>query len=110
MRTTPAAWPFAGRAVHHLFDRIERVEKPVILVVHAVVPAAELDTAVETLAASLVELPAEAVGLAKLTIDLCDAVERGSGRDIERIANSLLLPSPEYKQRVEAFKARRRGE
>jgi enoyl-CoA hydratase/carnithine racemase len=78
--------------------------------VHAVVPAAELDRTVEALAASLAELPAEAVGLAKLTIDLCDALERGSGRDVERIANSLLMPSQEHKQRVEAFKSRRRGE
>jgi enoyl-CoA hydratase/carnithine racemase len=78
--------------------------------VHAVVPAAELDGAVEALAASLAALPAESVGLAKLTIDLCDAVERGSGRDIERIANSLLMPSAEHRQRVEAFKSRRRGE
>lgn len=78
--------------------------------VHAVVPPAELDSAVDALARSLAELPAEALGLAKLTIDLCAASDRASGRDIERVANSLLMPSHEHRQRVDAFRSRRRGE
>jgi hypothetical protein len=41
-------------------------------------------------ARSLAELEPDAVGLAKLTIDLCTAEDREKTRHIERIANTAL--------------------
>ena len=109
-RTTRLVGPAWARWLVLAGQRVDAATAQRIGLVHAVVPADELDSAVDALAASLAELPADAVGLAKLTIDLCAASDRASGRDVERIANSLLMPSAEHKQRVEAFRSRRRGE
>ena len=89
----------AGRAV----DASKALQ---IGLVHDVYPAENFEAAVDQFMLELVRRPQEAMALAKLSIDLCDLVDRNSGRDIERIANSILMPSAEHRNRLEAIKTR----
>lgn len=74
--------------------------------VHAVHPDAELVAAVRALTDSLVALSGEALGLAKLGISAAASADRASARDVDRMANTLLLTSPEHKAKMEAFGSR----
>jgi len=74
--------------------------------VHAVYPPDSFSDEVAAFVGHLAALPGEAVGLAKLTIDLADRLDRASGRDLERVANSTLMTSQLHRSRVEALKKR----
>jgi enoyl-CoA hydratase/carnithine racemase len=71
--------------------------------VHAVHPEAEFAAAVQSFAADLAGLSGEAMGLAKLGVAAAGRGDRASARDFDRVANTLLLATPEHKARVEAF-------
>lgn len=77
--------------------------------VHAVHPEARFAEAVREFARSLVALSPQALGLAKIAIDAAVTADRASARDIDRVANTLLLASEEHQQRMAAFAARGRG-
>jgi enoyl-CoA hydratase/carnithine racemase len=77
--------------------------------VHEVVPDGELEERVDLLVGHLASLPRDAVGLAKLAIDTCERLDRGSARDVERIVNSLLVPSEEHAARLAKLRSDRRG-
>jgi enoyl-CoA hydratase len=77
--------------------------------VQAVHPLARFDQEVARFADRLAGLPPEALGLTKLAITLCDPVDRSASRDIERLANSLLLPGEEHRARVRELKERISG-
>lgn len=79
--------------------------------VHEVCPAEELHDRVDAFAGQLAALPREAVGVAKLTIDLCTGADPASARHIEHTANAVLAFGDEHKRRVTAFNERnkRRG-
>jgi enoyl-CoA hydratase/carnithine racemase len=68
--------------------------------IHEMTEAHELDARVASLVRDLVGIPKEAAGLAKLAIDACESLDRATGRDVERIVNSLLVPSDEHKRRL----------
>ena len=55
----------------------------------------------------MARLPQEAVGLAKLAIDAAASIDRGSARDFDRLANSVLTESDDYKQRLQAMMQRK---
>jgi enoyl-CoA hydratase len=74
--------------------------------VHAVHPDEGFSAAVGELAASLVALSAEALGLAKLGIAAAARGDRASARDFDRVANTLLITTPEHRARIEAFSNR----
>ena len=74
--------------------------------VHAVHPVADLPAAVQEFAASLVALSGEALGLAKLGVAAAASADRASARDYDRLANTLLLKTPEHQARIEAFSKR----
>lgn len=65
--------------------------------VHEVYPREGFHDAVAALAEDLVKIPAEALGLEKLALDLCGDVDRATGRQLERIANTHLMLSGEYR-------------
>jgi enoyl-CoA hydratase len=71
--------------------------------VHAVYPAETFDARVQAFAQELVALPRQAMGLSKLAIDASATVDRGTARDIERIVNTVLVSSDEFRARVAAF-------
>lgn len=74
--------------------------------VHEVYPADSFDQKVEEFAASLVEFSAEALALAKLTIDASVSADSATARDIDRIANTILMGSPDHAAKVAAFQRR----
>ena len=106
-RTVGPAWArwlaLAGRSV-------DAARALAIGLVHEVTPADALDERVESLIRDLVAIPADAAGLAKLAIDTCERLDRSAGRDVERIANSLLVPSEEHARRLAALRSRGRSE
>jgi enoyl-CoA hydratase len=48
----------------------------------------------------LTALPREAVGLSKLAIDASDATDRATARQFERLANTRLILSPDFRRRA----------
>ncbi|MCU1646115.1 MAG: acyl-CoA hydratase [Nocardia sp.] len=79
--------------------------------VHDVYPADEFHDRVHEFAVGLTRLPREALGLAKIAINMCANTDPATARDVERLTNNVLVYGQEYKQRVAAFKehsARRR--
>ncbi len=71
--------------------------------VHEVHPAAELDAAATALAQRLAAMPREALGLAKVAIDAAADVDRRTARDFDRIVQTLLFSSADYRDRVDRF-------
>lgn len=59
--------------------------------VQAVWPSAEFEGRVWDFCQTLVGKPADALGVAKLAIDLCKDLDRSGGRTVERIANTPLV-------------------
>ena len=74
--------------------------------VQAVYPAAEFQTRARAFCERLASFPREAVGLAKLAIDAAEHGDRRTARDFDRLAQTLLLTGPEYRQKIDAFLSR----
>jgi enoyl-CoA hydratase/carnithine racemase len=74
--------------------------------VHEVYPDAEFHDRVHAFARHLAGLPRQAVGIAKLAVDLCENTDPTSARQVEQIANAVLAFGDEHKQRVAEFNER----
>lgn len=77
--------------------------------VHALYPEAEFDTKVMAFCNHLAVQPPEAVSAAKLAIGLVADLGPGQARDVERLANSLLVSGDEYGRLVADMRARLGG-
>jgi enoyl-CoA hydratase/carnithine racemase len=75
--------------------------------VHDVLPVEGFHEAVAALVADVIRLPAEALGLEKLAIDMAADVDRATGRNLERLANTHLMLSGEYRGDASAERRRR---
>ncbi|HEX5587005.1 MAG TPA: enoyl-CoA hydratase/isomerase family protein [Acidimicrobiia bacterium] len=84
-------------------ERIDAETARRIGLVHDVYPAAEFPERVHAFAQRLAGMPREALGLAKLAIGTADTVDRRTAREIDRLAQSLLFLSDDFKDRVNAF-------
>ncbi|HET6950205.1 MAG TPA: enoyl-CoA hydratase/isomerase family protein [Acidimicrobiales bacterium] len=73
--------------------------------VHDVYPTEEFEERVRAFAHELIALPAEALGVAKLAVDLAADVDRTSQRHIDRLANTSLMQSDEFRQRTARFRS-----
>jgi enoyl-CoA hydratase len=83
----------AGRSVDaHQAERIG--------LVHEVFPAEGFHEAVLARIREIVALPAEALGAAKLAVDLVAGTDRGTARDIERLTNTHLVLADGWPDRV----------
>jgi enoyl-CoA hydratase/carnithine racemase len=71
--------------------------------VHAVYPAAEFAEQARAFAVKLAGQPREALGVAKVAIDIAASVDRRTARDFDRFAQTTLFMSQEYQDRVRAF-------
>ena len=71
--------------------------------VQAVYPAAKFDEAVTAFAKRLAAMPREALGLAKVAIDTAAEVDRRTARELDRLAQTLLFQSAEYRAKVDQF-------
>jgi enoyl-CoA hydratase/carnithine racemase len=74
--------------------------------VHDVFPDDELDASVTAFARGLIEIPVEALGVAKLTVDLCADLDRTGQRHLERIVNTRLTTLDEFVARSARFRRR----
>jgi enoyl-CoA hydratase len=74
--------------------------------VHAVHADDELAPAAQAFALRLAGLPGEAVGVAKMAIDAAAEVDRRTAREVDRLAQTALMTSRDYLDRVAAFNAR----
>ena len=75
--------------------------------VHAVYPAESFRERVTAFARKLAALPTEAAGVAKTAVDIAASVDRGTAREFDRYANTVLLTSDEHQSKLEAFKNRK---
>tara|TARA_B110000211_G_scaffold125371_2_gene144386 strand:+ start:13767 stop:14540 length:774 start_codon:yes stop_codon:yes gene_type:complete len=71
--------------------------------VHEIYPNESFQEDCQTFARHLTSLPREVLGAAKLTIELCQDLDRASARNIERLANTPLSQSREHLELVNAF-------
>jgi enoyl-CoA hydratase len=71
--------------------------------VHEVLPQEGFEAAVDQLVREIVTLPGEALGLAKLTVDMCADSDRTTGRNVERLANTQLMMSTDFSDRIGSF-------
>jgi enoyl-CoA hydratase/carnithine racemase len=74
--------------------------------VQAVYPADGFPARARAFCERLASFPREAVGLAKLAIDAAEHGDRRTARDVDRLAQTLLLTGPEYRQKIDAFLSR----
>lgn len=74
--------------------------------VHRVLPEEGFHEAVDAWVRKLIGLSPEALGLAKITIDAARDSDRRTARHVDRMANTMLLQTQEYLDKVAAFAAR----
>lgn len=72
--------------------------------VHDVYPSSDFHDRVHEFARKLVALPREALGVAKLAIDICANTDPATARNVERLANTALVFGDEYQRRLATFK------
>ena len=71
--------------------------------VQAVYPAAAFDEAVTAFAKKLAAMPREALGVSKIAIDTAAEVDRRTARELDRMAQTLLFQSEEYRAKLQQF-------
>jgi enoyl-CoA hydratase/carnithine racemase len=71
--------------------------------VHHVFPEASFHADVQAWVRKLTSLSAEAIGLAKITIDAAVDADRRTARHVDRMANTMLLQTTEHLEKIEAF-------
>lgn len=71
--------------------------------VHEVLPAEGFHERVHDLVREIVALPMEALGVAKMAIDMSADVDPTTARRVERLANTSLTQSQEFKERLAGF-------
>lgn len=74
--------------------------------VHEVYPEDGFHERVHDFAQHLASLPRQAVGIAKLAVDVCANSDLASARQVEQIANAVLAFGDEHKDRVRKFNQR----
>jgi enoyl-CoA hydratase len=74
--------------------------------VHHIFPDETFHADVQAWVRKLIGLSGEALGLAKITIDAAVDSDRRSARHIDRMANTMLLQTPEHLAAIEAFSSR----
>ena len=84
-------------------ETIDADEAKRIGLVHDVFPLETFQDKVRDYALKLCSMPREAMGLAKVTIDAANTIDRRSARELDRMAQTTLFMSSEYKDRVNAF-------
>ena len=74
--------------------------------VHAVYPDDEFETRVMEFCQRLADQPQEMMALTKLSIELAADVQAAQGRNVERLANSILVSGSEHERMLGAMRER----
>jgi len=102
-RLTRLVGPHWAKWLAMACERVDAEQAMAMGLAHAVYPAAEFPDRVASFAQRLAAMPREAVGLAKAAIDTAASVDRRSAREFDRLAQSLLFTSDDFRDRVDAF-------
>jgi enoyl-CoA hydratase/carnithine racemase len=102
-RLTRLVGPHWARWLAMACEPVDAHQAMAIGLVHAVYPAEEFAGRVKAFAQKLAAMPREAVGVAKVAIDMADSVDRANSRVFDRFAQTVLFMSDDFKQRVNAF-------
>lgn len=102
-RLTRLVGPHWARWLVMAGERVDAHQATAIGLVHAVYGTDEFPERVQDFARRLAGMPREALGLAKIAIDAAESVDRRTAREFDRMAQSLLFTSPDFRERVEAF-------
>jgi enoyl-CoA hydratase/carnithine racemase len=102
-RLTRLVGPHWARWLAMAAQTVDADEALRIGLVHRVIPEADFPAEVAAFAAHLAALPGEAVGLAKLAIDAAADSDRTTARNVDRIANTLLVLSDEHRRSRDGF-------
>jgi enoyl-CoA hydratase len=102
-RLTRIVGPSWAKWIAMACQTIDAEQAKAIGLVQAVYPQAEFAAKARAFCEQLASFPREAVGLAKLAIDAALHGDRRTARDVDRIAQTLLLTGPEYRQKIDAF-------
>lgn len=84
-------------------QRIDADQALHIGLVHAVHPVETFGDRVQEFAHELAAMPGEALGLAKLGIDLAVTADRRTTRDFDRLTQTILFSSADFLERQQAF-------
>jgi enoyl-CoA hydratase/carnithine racemase len=83
-------------------NKIAGAQKALVMgLVHEVFPAATFEADVMAFCRHLAEQSEEVMGAAKIAIELAADVGRDQARHVERLANSSLMLSPQWRERAE---------
>ena len=104
-RLTRLVGPHWARWMAMACQQITAEQGRQIGLVHDIYPADGFQERVMDFAKALAALPREAVGLAKVAIDAAESVDRRTAREIDRLAQTTLFMSDDYRDRVNAFNA-----
>jgi len=102
-RLTRLVGPHWARWMAMACEPVDAHQAVAIGLVHAVYPKDEFSERVRTFANKLASMPREAVGVAKVAIDMADSIDRANSRVFDRFAQTVLFMSDDFKQRVDAF-------
>jgi enoyl-CoA hydratase/carnithine racemase len=104
-RLTRIVGPHWARWLAMAGETVDAHEAKAMGLVHRVFPAESFQDDVQAFARKLCEMPREALGLAKVAIDAAASVDRRTAREFDRMAQTLLFMSDDYKSKVDAFNA-----
>ena len=102
-RLTRLVGPHWGKWMAMASQRVSAEQAKLIGFVHEVFPDDSFQESVEDFARSLAALPGEAVGVAKLVVDIANDTDRTTQRHVDRIANGPRASSPEFAVNTEPF-------
>jgi enoyl-CoA hydratase/carnithine racemase len=107
-RLTRLVGPHWARWLAMAGEEVDAADARIMGLIHAVYTPEELIERTQAFARKLTGMPREAVGLGKITIDAAASVDRGTARDIERIAQTSLIFSHEFQAKLAAFNDRKK--
>jgi enoyl-CoA hydratase/carnithine racemase len=102
-RLTRLVGPHWARWLAMACETVDAQQALQIGLVHAVYPADTFQEQVQAFARKMAALPREAVGLTKHAIDVAETVDRRTAREFDRMAQTLLFMSDDFKDKVSAF-------
>ena len=106
-RLTRIVGPHWGKWMAMAGRRVYADKAHMIGLVHEVFPPEELQENVRAFARDLIDVPPDALGMAKLAVDMSADVDRTSARHIERFTNTILTDSEDFKSRTARFRKRK---
>jgi enoyl-CoA hydratase len=108
-RLTRIVGPHWGKWMAMAGERVSAEQALAIGFVHQVFPDETFAADAKRFARKLAALPPEAVGAAKLAVDIAADVDRTTQRHVDRLANTSLAGRDDFLQRTAAFRAEQAG-